>query len=90
MNRRFFLMGLIAAPLRPATPQNPALDSMLKALNRYPRNDIRHYGAVADGMTDCSAAFNRALAYTRSTGIPARIAGGPYRLSEPLVLTLGR
>lgn len=49
---------------------------------RYPRNDVRRYGAVGDGKTDDSAAFQAAIDATGSFSAP----GGPYLLGRTIQL----
>lgn len=58
-------------------------------LLRYRRNDVRRYGAVPDGVTDCSEAFSKAVAAASAGGLKTvRWSGsGPYRLVSPVDTT---
>lgn len=57
-------------------PARPAIKAMADWINGSGLVSVTHHGAVGDGVTDCLAAFQAALAASTSVAIPA----GSYRL----------
>lgn len=49
--------------------------------------DVRRYGAVPDGVTDASTAFQNAINACRNTGVTVLIKGGNYRINSQLSVT---
>lgn len=49
----------------------------------WPRNDPRRYGAIPDGRTDCSAAFEKATAWVvRSNSVT--LGAGTYAIGRTI------
>ncbi|MBO4548777.1 MAG: hypothetical protein J5758_06125, partial [Abditibacteriota bacterium] len=48
--------------------------------------DVTLFGAVPDGKTDCTAAFRKALTFSRENRVPVYVPGGQYRLTDTLTL----
>lgn len=76
MNRRHLFGFLGAALMVPWVCAKSIRD-------RYPPNDVRHWGAVCDGVTDDSEAFEKTLAYVRNQG-GGIVQVGRALLSSPL------
>jgi len=53
---------------------------------QYPFGDIRRYGAVGDGTTNCNAAFTNAVAALPSTGGTITVPAGNYLVTSSVVI----
>lgn len=80
---------LVGRALRPESAAETAVGAVVAAY-RYPRGDVRRYGAVADNATDCTAAINTALAVAKHASgdeSVVRLPKGKLRITAPLNLT---
>lgn len=78
-----------SVPLSPATRTEPAL--WPGAAPRYSSTEmalpsVRDFGAVGDGVTDDSVAFNTAVAI----GGPISVPAGTYRIAHPINIHVGK
>ena len=59
MNRRQFIQSAVALAV---VASLPVFESDAIVINAdYIRGDVRRYGAIGDGKTDCTAAFQAAI-----------------------------
>ena len=56
INRRQFIKSAVAVGIITALPSIP-----FSQYKEYPRGDIRRYGAIPNGLTDCSYAIQAAI-----------------------------
>jgi len=75
------------AQVKAGTANNAAV-TPLRLREQATAVDVRWFGAVADGTTDCLSAFNSALAYAISSGLRAVLVpgGGTYKISNTWVI----
>lgn len=81
------VVDALAAPLSNAFVSYPELAGETGVVHKqYPHGDVRRYGAVPDGVTDCLAAFEHAKKLAPFVIVPTSplFASPTYNLSGPL------
>ena len=65
----------------------PILNGEIGAVNvLYPYGDIRRYGAIGDGKTDCSNALKNAISFSIDKGYPVVIKDGKYVINSTIIM----
>src|SRR3954468_14330400 len=83
MDRRSFITA--GTGMGPASGAPPRQTQVAQAAAT--QATINDFGAVGDGVTDDSGAFNRALAAAASQGITVLVPGRTYAIRNPITWT---